>query len=140
MAILNFPNSPADGDSFSFTNLSGGTTQYLYDSDRTLWYINASGITGPTGPAGANGADGADGTNGTNGADGLGFTGGSYDSATGIITFTSDDGLGFATTDVRGATGPQGPTGPLDSAAAISLIQANGVTTGKAIAMAIVFG
>ena len=125
MAILNFPNSPADGDSFSFTNLSGGTTQYLYDSDRTLWYINASGITGPTGTAGA---------------DGLGFTGGSYDSATGIITFTSDDGLGFATTDVRGATGPQGPTGPLDSAAAISLIQANGVTTGKAIAMAIVFG
>jgi len=134
MAILNFPNSPVDGDSFSFTNLSGGTTQYLYDSDRTLWYINASGVIGPTGTAGADGADGAD---------GLGFTGGSYDSATGIITFTSDDGLGFATTDVRGATGAQGPigaTGPLDSAAAITLIQENGVTTGKAIAMAIVFG
>jgi len=33
-----------------------------------------------------------------------GFTGGSYASSTGIITFTSDDGLGFATSDLRGAS------------------------------------
>jgi hypothetical protein len=33
-----------------------------------------------------------------------GFTGGSYASGTGIITFTSDDGLGFATSDLRGAS------------------------------------
>lgn len=40
-----------------------------------------------------------------NGIDGAGFTGGSYDSGTGIVTFTSDDGLGFATGDLRGADG-----------------------------------
>lgn len=61
MASLNFPNSPSDGDSFSFTNLIGETTQYLYDSDRTLWYINASGTVGPPGPTGATGATGATG-------------------------------------------------------------------------------
>jgi hypothetical protein len=49
-----------------------------------------------------NGVAGADGTDGTNGT---GFTGGSYNSSTGIITFTSNDGLGFSTTDVRGADG-----------------------------------
>ena len=58
MASLNFPNSPSDGDSFSFTNLIGETTQYLYDSDRTLWYINAAGTIGPAGPTGATGATG----------------------------------------------------------------------------------
>ena len=39
------------------------------------------------------------------GEDGKGWTGGSYDSGTGIVTFTSDDGLGFSTTDLRGADG-----------------------------------
>jgi len=37
--------------------------------------------------------------------DGAGWTGGSYNSANGITTFTSDDGLGFSTTDLRGADG-----------------------------------
>ena len=45
--------------------------------------------------------DGVDGTNGVDGADGLGFTGGSYNSSTGIVTFTSNDGLGFSTGDLR---------------------------------------
>lgn len=48
---------------------------------------------------------GPKGDNGTDGADGLGWTGGSYDPATGVVTFTSDDGLGFATGDLRGADG-----------------------------------
>ena len=39
---------------------------------------------------------------------GDGFTGGSYAPSTGIVTFTSNDGLGFATADLRGATGPTG--------------------------------
>ena len=56
-----------------------------------------TGTQGPAGPPGPAGADGAD------GADGLGFTGGSYDANTGIVTFTSDDGLGFSTTDLRGS-------------------------------------
>lgn len=43
---------------------------------------------------------------------GPGFTGGTYDASTGVITFTSDDGLGFTTSDLRGATGPTGPVGP----------------------------
>jgi hypothetical protein len=51
------------------------------------------------------GASGTNGTNGTNGTDGLGFTGGSYNASTGIVTFTSDDGLGFSTGDLRGADG-----------------------------------
>ena len=59
------------------------------------------------------------------GADGLGWTGGSYNSGTGQVTFTSTDGLGFTTGDLRGADGADG---------------ADGITMGKAIAAAIVFG
>ena len=71
-----------------------------------------AGPTGPTGPAGAPGADSTvPGPAGADGADGLGFTGGSYDSGTGIITFTSDDGLGFATGDLRGDAGLPGADG-----------------------------
>ena len=39
------------------------------------------------------------------GADGKGWTGGSYNAGTGIVTFTSTDGLGFVTGDLRGAGG-----------------------------------
>jgi len=39
----------------------------------------------------------------SSGSDGDGFTGGSYDNATGVVTLTSDDGLGFSTGDLRGA-------------------------------------
>ncbi len=52
------------------------------------------------------------GTPGVDGVDGKGWTGGSYSGATGIVTFTSNDGLGFATTDLRGADGAEGPQGP----------------------------
>lgn len=45
------------------------------------------------------------------GDDGKGWTGGSYDSGTGIVTFTSDDGLGFTTGDLRGANGTNGTDG-----------------------------
>lgn len=56
-----------------------------------------TGTQGPQGPAGPAGPTGP------TGPDGLGFTGGSYDANTGIVTFTSDDGLGFSTTDLRGS-------------------------------------
>jgi hypothetical protein len=36
------------------------------------------------------------------GPKGDGFTGGSYNGSTGVVTFTSNDGLGFATGDLRG--------------------------------------
>lgn len=45
------------------------------------------------------------------GEKGDGFTGGSFDAASGTVTFTSDDGLGFTTGDLRGADGPVGPGG-----------------------------
>lgn len=45
------------------------------------------------------------------GDDGLGWTSGSYNDETGIVTFLSDDGLGFATDDLRGADGINGTNG-----------------------------
>ena len=48
---------------------------------------------------------------GPQGATGPGYTGGSYNPSNGIVTFTSDDGLGFITSDLRGATGSTGPQG-----------------------------
>ena len=80
----------------------------------------AQGAAGPAGPAGADGAQGpqgaqgpagpagpagADGAQGPAGAQGAGFTGGSYDANTGVVTFTSNDNLGFSTGDLRGAAG-----------------------------------
>ena len=82
------------------------------------------GATGATGPAGADGADGTNGTNGTNGTDGTGFTGGSYNASTGVVTFTSNDGLGFSTSDLRGADGADG------SDANVTAANVTGVLTG----------
>lgn len=48
---------------------------------------------------------------GSGGQDGLGWTGGAYDAQTGIVTFTSDDGLGFTTGDLRGSAGSDGADG-----------------------------
>jgi hypothetical protein len=59
------------------------------------------GVLSGSGPQGA----------GIAGTDGLGWTGGSYDGGTGIVTFTSDDGLGFATGDLRGTNGTNGTNG-----------------------------
>ncbi|MDC3283523.1 hypothetical protein OAV41_03000, partial [Planctomycetota bacterium] len=78
-------------------------TNVTYDANTGVLTV-PRGATGNTGPTGLTGATGD------------GFTGGSYDPSTGRITFTSDDGLGFFTSDVRGAAstvpGPTGPTGP----------------------------
>jgi len=48
------------------------------------------------------------GLKGDDGSDGKGFTGGSYNANTGIITFSSTDGLGFTTSDLRGTDGNNG--------------------------------
>lgn len=42
------------------------------------------------------------------GSVGNGWTGGSYNASNGIVTFTSDDGLGFSTSDLRGIDGDDG--------------------------------
>lgn len=73
----------AAGSSASVTN-SGTSSAAIFD------FSIPRGDTGNTGPAGDTGA---------------GFTGGSYNSSTGKVTFTSDDGLGFSTGDLRGADG-----------------------------------
>ena len=64
-----------------------------------------AGAIGPTGPTGDTGPIGPTGPTGVAGADGAGFTGGNYDENTGIVSFTSNDGLGFSTTDIRGTGG-----------------------------------
>jgi len=45
------------------------------------------------------------------GPKGDGFTGGSYDSGTGVVTFNSKDGIGFSTEDLRGDLTEPGPIG-----------------------------
>ena len=65
------------------------------------------------------------GVDGINGVDGTGFTGGSYDSNTGVITFTSDDGLGFTTNDLRGTDGTNGTNG-VDGDSAYQIAVNNG--------------
>jgi hypothetical protein len=65
---------------------------YVWDEDNNQW-VNVGRIQGPDGDPGA---------------DGKGWTGGTYDASTGIVTFTSTDGLGFSTTDLRGGEGAQG--------------------------------
>lgn len=69
------------------------------------------GAEGPAGPDGPQGPDGPEGPEGPEGAKGLGWTGGSYNPSTGIVTFTSTDGLGFSTGDLRGADGSDGAPG-----------------------------
>jgi len=49
--------------------------------------------------------------NGSDGDNGQGWTGASYDTSNGTVTFTSDDGLGFSTSDLRGTNGTNGIDG-----------------------------
>ena len=58
---------------------------------------------------GEDGTDGIIGSDGADGVDGKGWTEGLYNPDTGIITFESDDGLGFTTEDLRGEDGQPGP-------------------------------
>lgn len=87
------PVSPSDTD-FWFDRTTGELKIWYVDSDGGQWVV----------PYAQKGADGATGSAGADGSDGLGWTGGSYDSSTGVVTFTSTDGLGFSTTDIRGAS------------------------------------
>jgi plastocyanin len=102
--------SSNDGIGFSTGDLRGdgnrGITSAVVDANDDLIItladsttINAGNTTGPTGPQGPAGADGD------------GWTGGTYDSASGVVTFTSSDGLQFTTGDLRGADGQDGQDG-----------------------------
>lgn len=85
--------------------VSGGTTINVTVPSDSAVSVNTgqteavsveTGVVGPVSVA-------SKGVQGNDGADGAGFTGGSYDAATGKVTFTSDDGLGFSTDDLRGS-------------------------------------
>lgn len=65
-------------------------------------------FTIPRGDAGVAGAVGAAGAPGTNG---VGISNISYNSGTGVITFTLTDSSTYFTADLRGAQGIQGPAG-----------------------------
>jgi hypothetical protein len=123
------PSVDANGDSVNAGDLyHDSTTGNLKYYTGSAWTeVQEVGPTGPQGPqgiqgniglTGAQGEQGEQGDPGLTGATGDGFTGGSYNASTGIVTFTSNDGLGFSTSDLRGATGATGATG---SAATISV-------------------
>lgn len=79
---------------------AGGLTgESLVKASNTDYDVEWSLIVGEKGDTGDAGADGIDGD---------GWTGGSYNDTDGTVTFTSDDGLGFQTTDLRGADGVSG--------------------------------
>ena len=69
------------------------------------------GEQGPPGDDGEDGEPGEKGDDGAAGVDGKGWTGGYYMSETGVVTFTSDDNLGFSTDDIRGDDGEKGEPG-----------------------------
>jgi hypothetical protein len=74
------------------------------------WVPN-DGTVGPEGPTGPEGDKGETGDKGDNGVDGKGWTSGAYNASNGVVTFTSDDGLGFVTGDLRGTNGTDGTDG-----------------------------
>jgi len=92
----------------------------IFDEDTNLWAAGTP-APGPQGPPGEDGKGekgdkGDKGDTGDTGADstvpgpaGKGWTNGDYNAATGIVTFTSTDGLGFVTEDLRGEDGEPGP-------------------------------
>ena len=92
----------------------GWTSGSYNASNGVVTFTSDDGLGCITGDLrGTNGTDGTDGIDGESitGPAGPGWTGGTYDANTGVVTFTSNDGLGFSTTDIRGEQGIQGPTG-----------------------------
>lgn len=89
------------GDNGDAYWVKGDSHLWAWSSTNKIW-LNLGNIEGPPGH---DGADGADGSHGADGADGKGFTGGYYEPEIGVVTFTSDDGIGFQTGDLRGADG-----------------------------------
>lgn len=91
---VEFPTNPALDQVFYPPD--GGA--YKFDGDKWVSVVPNTNYADISGPQGATGP---------------GFTNSSaYDPGTGQVTFTSNDGLGFVTGDLRGATGADGADGP----------------------------
>jgi len=104
------------------SSLSAGSTPTVTNSGTSNTAVFNFGI-----PAGATGPQGDAGTNGTDG-DGWKSSGTGYNSSTGVVTFASDDGLGFSTGDVRGANGSNGADGADGVIQSITIDGSNGIT------------
>lgn len=145
---INFPNSPALNDVFADSDTGSqyqwnGTkwTAYnritsnvlsVYDSDGSL--LNPFGMESPSINVGYTGSGG-----GYTGS--IGFTG----SASTAPGYTGSGGTGFTgsvgfTGSASTTAGPAGFTGSVGTTGFTGSAGTSGVTTGKAIAMAIVFG
>jgi hypothetical protein len=107
------------------------------DTIATYASLGPVGATGPEGATGYQGTTGATGELGATGAIGstgpIGSTG--SEGATGATGIGATGATGIGATGAQGATGSQGLTGATGAAGG-----GDGISTGKAIAMAIVFG
>ncbi len=88
LSTLNGTNG-ADGREVELTN-DGTNIKWRYVGGSWATLVSVASLKGDTGK---------------------GFTGGSYSSSTGQVTFTSGDGLGFSTGDLRGTDGVSVPIG-----------------------------
>jgi hypothetical protein len=71
------------------------------------------------------------------GPKGDGFTGGSYNASTGVVTFTSNDGIGFSTGDLRGSVDLSSPSPIGDvtpNTGAFTTITVTGTVDGRDVA------
>lgn len=115
-------------------------------TDTTYWQlVNSDGATGAAGPTGATGATGPAGTNGTNGTNGVDgatlYTWIKYaDDAVGTGLSDSPTGKTYIGIAVNKTTATESTTAGDYTWSLISGGGSSGVSTGKAIAMAIVFG
>ena len=92
MAILNFPASPSNGDTFTQNNI-----QWQYDATYNVWNISSSGVAGYTGSVGYVGSRGDTGFTGSQGD--IGYTG--------SLGYTGSKG----DTGYIGSQGIKGPAG-----------------------------
>lgn len=147
MAAINFPDSPADGATFSHT-YNGLTQFWMYKSAIPGWISQGFGITqgeqgpegnqgtqGPTGPEGDPGTNGTDGATGATGVVGEITAGGvgmfnapklaivAGDPSVTITGITSDAGITISITAGAGGGGanPEGPEGSVQFADGSSL-------------------
>ncbi len=109
-----YPPAPHDHDGVYqpvgdyLTDAPVNDSQYVRQGGE---WVENEGTVGPEGPTGPEGDKGEAGDKGENGVDGKGWTNGEYNASNGVVTFTSDDGLGFVTSDLRGTNGTNGSDG-----------------------------